>query len=755
MSELSLTGSNPLMVFLDQERRTNGGNAQNLNSAIGATGAIMGLQDKQTARDAATRLRIAKESGDVDAIAKIDPKQAAELDAFKRERAFRSPENIARFTTGAAEAIAPPADDLGGGPGRPAIPGKLDRRAMIEEGAMQGVPHAYQMLNNMNTTDATREAAAARIQQAAQNATQMFQVRMQNAKTAQERAQLQREHNQIMEQIHIAATNFAGRRLNYDIGGGYTPIAQPAGTGASEALTAAPGAGTMGIQPAAAGGEMSGSANPAELVSRIQNPADRAAAMAQLSGQTGASTALAGPAPVQAPQAAPVAAVTPPVTAPPAPPDNFDARDLRTGGPASQSPALASLPQEAAAIAAGAKPTVLQNSGNISTEKTITVEADGKHYVIPTIINGQSYTPEAAASAFMARKIQPLGAFATAQEAQTYAESRSRELDRAFGGSGRLITGASDPASGGVSAQFPATAALNAPPAAPAAPAGPKYVTAADAPPGMTGRMADAWARDANKAAMSGATGQRIGDFSKNGPEFLASIPESDRQIVRQLANYNLDPKTLSTRGGQRERMLSMVSQYDPTYDDTQYANKRAAITRFGSGPQGNTVRSLNVAIEHLDTLKRAADALNNKDMTGYNKVANEVGKFFGKEPPNTFEGLRDMVANEVVKGTVGGAGALHDREEAARKIKAAASPAQMAGIFNGWTELMGGQVKGLERQYEATTRNKDFRERYLTEHTRRAIDLAESKAAAAPQNRRATDNQPAATPGGASVSNW
>lgn len=218
-------------------------------------------------------------------------------------------------------------------------------------------------------------------------------------------------------------------------------------------------------------------------------------------------------------------------------------------------------------------------------------------------------------------------------------------------------------------------------------------------------------------------------DSDKTGDAYLQTLKPGERNLVKKIANYDLDPKTLSTRGGHRERIMQMVSQYDAAYDDTQYANKRRAIQQFSTGTQGNTVRSLNVAIEHLDTLKRAATALNNNDLTGYNKIANEIQKYFGVAAPNTFEGLRDMVANEVVKGTIGNAGALADREEAAKKVRAAASPKQMADLFNGWTELMGGQVKGLARQYEASTKNKDFHERFLTPRTREAIKFAEDKA--------------------------
>lgn len=101
-------------------------------------------------------------------------------------------------------------------------------------------------------------------------------------------------------------------------------------------------------------------------------------------------------------------------------------------------------------VAAGAKPVIPQAGGDISTEKSIGVEMDGKHYVIPTIIGGVSYTPDAAIEAFRSGKNPHLGVFDSEQEATAFAEQRSRDLDAAFGGGGVLRKGPSAPAAGGL-----------------------------------------------------------------------------------------------------------------------------------------------------------------------------------------------------------------------------------------------------------------------------------------------------------------
>lgn len=214
------------------------------------------------------------------------------------------------------------------------------------------------------------------------------------------------------------------------------------------------------------------------------------------------------------------------------------------------------------------------------------------------------------------------------------------------------------------------------------------------------------------------------GNFSLKGEDFLNTLPPSDRNFIKKLANYEIDPRTLSTRGGNRERALSMAAQYNPDFDQKNYNMIANAVTRFGTGPQGNTVRSLNVAVEHMDTARRLAAAMQNGDIPLINQLKNEIATQTGQPAPSNFNAVKEILADEVIKGVIGGTGALQDREAAAKKIRDAASPAQLNGVLDSWTELLGGQLKGLEKQYQgATMGRKDFRDRFLTPRARQAIE--------------------------------
>jgi hypothetical protein len=222
------------------------------------------------------------------------------------------------------------------------------------------------------------------------------------------------------------------------------------------------------------------------------------------------------------------------------------------------------------------------------------------------------------------------------------------------------------------------------------------------------------------------------GDYNKTGEEFLNTLPVQYRNLVKKTAAYEVDPKTFAVQQGQRERMLSWAAQYDPNFDQKEYNSRFQAVTRFNTGPQGNTVRSLNVAIQHMDTARRLGDALNNKDMVGFNAVAQEFAKQTGSPKPTNFEAVKDILADEVVKGVLGAAGGIEDRKAMASKIKTSSSPAQLNGALNSWTELLSGQVSGLKTQYESSTGRKDFDQK-LNPRTREAL-AAVSKTGSIPE---------------------
>jgi hypothetical protein len=187
--------------------------------------------------------------------------------------------------------------------------------------------------------------------------------------------------------------------------------------------------------------------------------------------------------------------------------------------------------------------------------------------------------------------------------------------------------------------------------------------------------------------------------------------PTTTEGMARMIANYEIPPLSgFALRSAQGQAIMAAVKQQNPNYDATAYTTKNTARMKFAVGKQGDIVRSLSVATNHLDQLSQAADALNNGDIGMFNRVANALGVHVaGHNSVTNFDAMKEIVGDEVVKAVVGSSGAEGDREAIKEAFNAARSPAQLQGVIEKYEGLMGGQLQGLKRQYQRATGLKDF----------------------------------------------
>lgn len=197
-----------------------------------------------------------------------------------------------------------------------------------------------------------------------------------------------------------------------------------------------------------------------------------------------------------------------------------------------------------------------------------------------------------------------------------------------------------------------------------------------------------------------------------------AKVSPSERALVKAIGEYRSPALTgRAATSGAGMRIMSLVEQAYPDFN----ANAYGAMKEWNTGKLGNTVRSLNVANDHLVTLSQYASALQNGDARALNSLSNVFKSQFGQTAPTNFEAAKRIVADEVVKAVIGAGGAVSDREEAQRVISAANSPEQLAGVIATYKQLMRGQLLGLQQQYATSTGRQDFLDR-LSEKTRQEI---------------------------------
>ena len=166
------------------------------------------------------------------------------------------------------------------------------------------------------------------------------------------------------------------------------------------------------------------------------------------------------------------------------------------------------------------------------------------------------------------------------------------------------------------------------------------------------------------------------------------------------------------------QRVMARVQQLNPDYNAHNWAMNDEAYKAFATGQQGNQVRSLNVAVNHLGTLGELAAALQNGNVAKINEVRNLYKAQTGQEAPTNFATAKQIVGDEVVKAVIGSGGAQSDRDQAQKVVDAANSPAQLMGAINTYKALLGGQLNGLSKQYRASTGRNDFAERFLNPNT-------------------------------------
>ena len=212
----------------------------------------------------------------------------------------------------------------------------------------------------------------------------------------------------------------------------------------------------------------------------------------------------------------------------------------------------------------------------------------------------------------------------------------------------------------------------------------------------QTTGMTNATSR-ANNAATQAGENLRAGMTPGGG---LSPDMETTAKAIAsgQLA----PPGGMALLNPRNQRVLARVMEINPDYDASTVSAKRAAATAFTSGTQGNAMRSFAVAGDHLDQLGTLVDALGNNNMQVVNKVGNYISAQTGNPAPTNFAAAKDIVAKEVIKAIVGGGGGVSEREELAKQMSTANSPAQLRGVINQFRNLMGAQHDALLAQRRA-----------------------------------------------------
>lgn len=230
------------------------------------------------------------------------------------------------------------------------------------------------------------------------------------------------------------------------------------------------------------------------------------------------------------------------------------------------------------------------------------------------------------------------------------------------------------------------------------------------------------------------------------GEDYIKTLPPQDQAQVRQAGQYMGAVPSVNARSADAQRLRREIFQAYPDIDERMYGAQAGAVRKFWSGPDSDTIKSFNVSIAHLDTLQKAATALQNGNMGVFNQLKNYYERQTGQPMPTDFNAVRDIVADEIVKSIVGARAGVTEREEAHKRIAAEFSQGQFDSVINRYKELMTGQLMGLRQKFTGTTgMQPEVFDRFLMPETKQQL-LAhqQSPSGAAPAGGAAANPPPA-----------
>lgn len=175
---------------------------------------------------------------------------------------------------------------------------------------------------------------------------------------------------------------------------------------------------------------------------------------------------------------------------------------------------------------------------------------------------------------------------------------------------------------------------------------------------------------------------------------FLASLPGGlgggVATLVQGLADYTINPTAFTVKnyagatGMTQSQVLALVKQFDPTYDQKQYATASAMQKNVASGQYSQTITAANTLVQHLSDLTKSMDSLYATGAgNGSIDPSGRLGSSFNNKATLFVEGLEG--GNASVKSFQTFAQAV--AEEAAKVYKGSASPSE--GEINQWASTL------------------------------------------------------------------
>lgn len=205
---------------------------------------------------------------------------------------------------------------------------------------------------------------------------------------------------------------------------------------------------------------------------------------------------------------------------------------------------------------------------------------------------------------------------------------------------------------------------------------------------------------------------------SQDQQAFLNSLPGGANGMVatmiKGLTSYQTNPAGFSTSAKQAQgglthsQIVALAQQYDPTYNEAQYATRQAYLKNVQSGQIYQGIIAANKSINHLIAFDKAVKDMKNSPISSHlNALGTNIEKPFNPElqknqktAQTEANGLKDELA-KFFKGT--GASDVKSIDDWGKGLNENATPGEQRGVVQGAINLLAGQLDVLNEQYKGT----------------------------------------------------
>ncbi len=190
--------------------------------------------------------------------------------------------------------------------------------------------------------------------------------------------------------------------------------------------------------------------------------------------------------------------------------------------------------------------------------------------------------------------------------------------------------------------------------------------------------------------------GAPISDTAPIDPNLVKMIGTGEYPALTGFALYN--PK-LNGLG-----IMAAVKKAYPWYNAQTYHTIQSTMSQFATGPEGKKLASIDRALQHVDVLEHAHQALQNGDIKGINYLANELGVQLGtnqQTPAAVYDAIKSTVAGELAQSVIERSG-VGERSERAQHLDRDYRNMTTTAIVAAYKNLMKGQLQGLHQQFVA-----------------------------------------------------